>query len=234
MKQAIIFDLDGTLIDTPSGIVETFIAVLKSKNIAYDDHQAIRSTIGLPLEQAFSQILGVAQSNEQVPDAILKYQTLFKELVLPKAKKLVFKNVSESLTILKEQGYYLAIATSKVFKSAESLLKAAELWDFFDLVVGADHVSNPKPDPEMLHLILERLAVSFNDAIMVGDTTHDILMSNQARMRSIAVTYGVHNLQKLETAKPTWIIDSFDKILDCMENFSNRFAKFDEGILNNS
>jgi phosphoglycolate phosphatase len=214
MKPAIIFDLDGTLIDTPSGIVETFIAVLKSMDIAFNDAGAIKATVGLPLEKAFSNLLGVNINDAKMTYAVSQYQTLFKEIVLPNAKELIFPGILKGLAHLKAQNFILAVATSKVYRSAEALLKAADLWKYFDLVIGADQVTHPKPHPEMGLLVMKQLDVLAENTLMVGDTTHDILMARDSGMRSIAVTYGVHDIQKLKSAEPTWIEYSFDEVLN--------------------
>ena len=213
MKRAILFDLDGTLIDTPSGIVQAFGVSLKSIGIGDVSDAAIRTTIGMPLEKAFASLLDVPAEDEKIACAIKQYQSAFKEIVLPKAKDLVFPGVVASLMVLKEQGIALAVATSKFYTSAEALLKAAELWDFFDVVIGADQVTHPKPHPEMGQLVLKKLGVSAENAIMVGDTTHDILMAYDAGMRSIAVTYGVHTISQLESSAPTWMAHSFSDVL---------------------
>ena len=218
MKYAVIFDVDGTLIDTPSGIVETFIVTLKSMGVVFNDASAIRATIGLPLEQAFGSLLGVTQDDEKVICAIKQYQSSFKDIVLPKAKELIFSGVIEGLAMLKAQQFLLAVATSKFYASVEALLKAAGLWEYFNVVVGADQVAQPKPHPEMGHLVLKKLGVLAENAVMVGDTTHDILMAKDSGMRSIAVTYGIHNILKLKSVEPTWIIDSFSDVLTCVSN----------------
>ena len=214
MKSAVVFDLDGTLIDTPRGIVESFTAALISMNVAVSDPAAIRATIGLPLEQAFANLLGVDKADDQVGLGIKQYQICFKEIVLPKAQELIFPGVVEGLALLKAQGFILAVATSKFYASAEALLKAAGLWDYFHLVIGADQVTHPKPHPEMGELVMRKLGILAENTVMVGDTTHDILMAKGANIRSIAVTYGVHDLEKLQSAEPTWIVDSFDGVLD--------------------
>ena len=220
MKLTIIFDLDGTLIDTPRGIVETFTAALKSMGVAFIDAEAIKATIGLPLGKAFGHLLGVSGDDDQINLAIKQYQALFKEIVLPKAKELIFPGVEEGLATLKSQDFTLAVATSKVYMSAEALLKAAGLWDYFDLVVGADHVVQPKPHPEMGYLVMSKLGVLADHSVMVGDTTHDILMAKGAGMRSIAVTYGIHDVQTLQTAEPTWIRDTFADVLNCIDSMN--------------
>jgi len=225
MKLAIIFDLDGTLIDTPRGIVDTFTAALKLFGVKSIDPVAIRKTIGLPLEKAFSMLMDVELEDQKVSEAVKLYQSLFKEIVLPKAKQLIFPGVEKGLANLKAKGFCLAVATSKVFASAEALIKAAGLWHYFDLVLGADDVKNPKPHPEMGQLAMWHLAVCPEDTIMVGDTTHDMLMAKSSGMRSIAVTYGVHDVVKLKSAEPTWIAHSFEEVMRFAMNKKHQYYK---------
>ena len=221
MRLAIIFDLDGTLIDTPTGIVQAFTAALNSMDISFKDDSAIRATIGLPLERAFSNLLQVPENDARVNVGIKKYQALFKDIVLPRAKELIFPAVLEGLRSLKTEKISLAVATSKVYKSAEALLKAADLWQYFDIVIGADQVKQPKPHPEMGKLIMKKFDVLAKDTVMVGDTTHDIQMANASGMHSIAVTYGVHDIEKLKTANPTWLADTFNDVHKICASFKS-------------
>ncbi len=144
------------------------------------------------------------------------YQVQFAELILPKAAELVFPGVADGLAALRDQGFLLAVATSKFYRSADALLTAAGLRDQFDLVIGADQVTNPKPHPEMGELILSKLGVDPAHAIMVGDTTHDLQMAAAAGLRSVAVTYGVHSEAELGSASPTWLAGSFDEVVRCL------------------
>jgi pseudouridine-5'-phosphate glycosidase len=215
-SSAVIFDLDGTLVDTPRAIVETFTAVFAAIGVPARDRGAIRATIGLPLEQAFSKLIGVPVDDAQVAQGVRQYQALFKEHVLPRARSLVFPGVAEGLAALRDQGFALAVATSKFQVSAEALLTAAGLRDHFAIVVGADQVTEPKPSPESGRLIMDRLGVRADRAVMVGDTTHDLQMARAAGMRSIAVTYGVHGVQELRSQEPTWIADTFGDVVSCV------------------
>jgi phosphoglycolate phosphatase len=209
-----VFDLDGTLIDTPRAIVETFTAAFGALSLPARQASAIRATIGLPLEQAFGTLMDVASDDPQVTRGVEQYQRFFKELVLPNARALRFPGVADGLAALASQGIALAVATSKFHRSADALLTAAGLRDRFDVVIGADQVTRPKPYPEMGETILRVLGVAAQDAVMVGDTTHDLLMAKAVGMRSIALTYGVHSRQELEAADPTWVADSFEDVLD--------------------
>jgi phosphoglycolate phosphatase len=217
MTYAAIFDLDGTLVDTPLAIVETFTAAFASMGVPAREAKAIRATIGLPLEKAFSKLLEVPLDDGLVAQGVRQYQVLFRELILPKAARLLFPGVAEGLSELRGQGVALAVATSKFYSSADALLRAAGLRDQFNMVVGADQVKQPKPNPEMGLMILQALGVSADRAVMVGDTTHDLLMAKAAGMRSVAVTYGVHSLQELKSSDPTWIADTFDDVLKCIQ-----------------
>ncbi|MCA7011858.1 HAD family hydrolase [Dickeya dadantii subsp. dieffenbachiae] len=213
MKPLVIFDLDGTLVDTPSGIVSAFVTALRDLEMPFEDRRAIRATIGLPLEKAFGQILALPVEDERVTAAVRQYQAVFREQVLPQAPGLVFPGVVEGLALLKGQGYTLAIATSKIFASAKALLEAAGLWSYFDLVLGADMVAHPKPHPEMGLLAMSRLGADAATTAMVGDTTHDLLMAKQAGMAAIGVTWGIHTTDQLKAAEPQVIVDTFSEVV---------------------
>jgi phosphoglycolate phosphatase len=213
MTELVIFDLDGTLVDTPRAIVETFTTVFASVGVEPPEPAAIRATIGLPLEQAFGKLLGVAPDDTVVVTCVDRYQRIFRETVLPCAAGLVFPGIADGLAALRGRGLVLAVATSKYRVNAEALLRAAGLRDRFALVVGADDVSRPKPHPETGEVVLRALGLPAADAVMVGDTTHDVLMAVAAGMRSAAVTYGVHGEGKLRAAGPTWIVHTVDELM---------------------
>ncbi|MFG1699560.1 HAD family hydrolase [Nonomuraea sp. NPDC049309] len=212
-----VFDLDGTLVDTPRAIVETFTAAFGALNAPAPAPAAIRATIGLPLQRAFGGLLGADPDGDLVTEAIRHYQRLFKETVLPRARELVFPGVAEGLAELRARGSVLAVATSKVSASAEALLRASRLREEFALVVGADQVTRPKPDPESGLLVLRTLGVPARRAVMVGDTSHDIHMASAAGMRSIAVTYGVHSTDELAAAAPTRFAATFGEVVALIE-----------------
>lgn len=208
----VLFDLDGTLVDTPRAIVRTFTAAFASMGVPARDPAAIRATIGLPLERAFSTLLGVPLDDPQVADGVRRYQVLFREIILPAAETLVFPGVADGLAALRARGRTLTIATSKFHASADALLRAAGLREHFRLVVGADEVARPKPDPETAEVILRTLGARADQAVMVGDTTHDLLMAQAAGMRSIGVTYGIHDAPQLRPVA-TWLADTFEDVL---------------------
>lgn len=215
-----IFDLDGTLVDTPRGIVTTFAAVFTQLDLPTVDSSTIRGTIGLPLPAAFAKVLGLPEDEPVVASCVELYQSTFRKIVLPMATQLVFPGVYDGLQSLREDGFLLAVATSKFIVNAEALLTAAGLREEFSVVVGADQVSKPKPDPESGFLVLRKLGVAPGNAVMVGDTTHDVLMAHGAGMASIGVSYGVHSVDQLLSANPTWLVDSFAGVVAAVKECS--------------
>ncbi|MET9418441.1 HAD family hydrolase [Streptomyces klenkii] len=213
MTTLAVFDLDGTLVDTPRGITETFTAVFTAAGLQAPPAAQIRATIGLPLETAFSQLMAVAPHDEQVAQAVRHYQEAFRDIVLPRAAHLLFPGVTDGLTALRDEGIVLAVATSKFRANADALLAAAGIDSFFHMVVGADEVTHPKPHPASGQMILDKLAVPAERAAMVGDTTHDMLMAHACGMRSIGVTYGVHSEQQLRAVRPTAVAHTFSDVL---------------------
>ena len=129
--------------------------------------------------------------------------------MVPRAAALLFPGVPEGLSGLKAAGLTLGVATSKHHASARAILTYAGLWDFFDAVAGADSVQAPKPDPEMVLYVADRLRVDPRDCIMIGDTEHDLKMGRAAGMRTAAVTHGVGTRQALAAAHPNLIADDF-------------------------
>src|SRR5262249_33252322 len=148
-----------TLVDSPRAIVETFTAAFASMGLPVPAAAAIRATIGLPLERAFSTLLGVPLTDGRVTLGARRYVELFGELILPRAAELVFPGVAAGLAELRARGRTLAVATSKYYASADALLTAAGLREHIAVLVGADQVANPKPHPESVLLILQRLDV---------------------------------------------------------------------------
>jgi HAD superfamily hydrolase (TIGR01509 family) len=207
------FDLDGTLVDSPRAIVEAFTVAFEAMGADPRDPADIRATIGLPLEQAFGKLLGAGQDDPRVAEGVARYQEAFRTVILPRARSLVFPGVAEGLTELRRRGVVVTVATSKFHASADALLTAAGLRDHITVLIGADDVTHPKPHPEPGLRILERLEARPEHAVMVGDTTHDLRMAEAAGIASVAVTYGVHERAELEAAGPAYVAETFPEVV---------------------
>jgi len=207
-----IFDLDGTLIDTPNAIVSGFTDTLAALGAAPRTPAEIRATVGLPLQRAFETLLG-PEGRHLVNDAAAHYLEIYRERIVPTAADLVFPGVAEGLARLAGQGVHLAVATNKTTAGAELILDSAGLLERFTQVYGADRVAKPKPDPEVCTTAVKAYGVLPHEAVMVGDTTHDLHAAEAAGIASIAVTYGVQSTEALLKAHPTWCADTFGQVV---------------------
>ena len=125
----------------------------------------------------------------------------------------MFPEVAETIAELSQKGFRLAICTSRGRNSLESILSRYGLWECFETAVTATDKLPSKPAPDMVLTLLERMRLEKDEVFVVGDTTFDIGMGNNAGCRTIAVTYGNHSLEQLQAASPTHIISYFSEIL---------------------
>ena len=211
--KAVVFDLDGTLVDTPRVIVETALAALAHCGRSGPTPEAIRATIGLPLTIAFSGLLGLPDDSADVRAVVEEYRRLWRANVIPHSAELLFPGVAAGVAALRELGLRLGVATSKVQSGAIAQLEAAGIARHFDVIAGYDAVSRPKPEPDLALHVLDRLGVPAADAIAVGDTTHDLLMARAAGLRALAVTYGAHDEATLRTEDPEWLAHDFAEVV---------------------
>lgn len=222
MLSAVIFDLDGTLVDTPKAIVATALEALRGRPRALPEPQAVRATIGLPLTVAFSGLLGLAEGSPEVEQVVQEYRRLWRSNVVPRSADLLFPGVAEGVQLLRDLGLRLAVATSKVHSGAVAQLEAAGIAQHFDVVAGYDSFERPKPDPQMAFHVLGRLASAPASTVMVGDTTHDLLMAHGAGLRAVAVTYGAHDEATLRTESPEWLAGDFAEVVRLLRKLAKR------------
>jgi phosphoglycolate phosphatase len=207
--RALLLDLDGTLIDTPQAIVDVMQSTLAALGRPPADPQAVRDTIGLPLPLSLARLLGTGPI--AAADAVEIYRTLWRAHVTPRIPSLLYPGVRAGLEELRAAGLKLAVVTGKAQDGADSTVDAAGFRDLIEVTLGYTSVPNPKPAPDIALEAMKRLGE--RDAIVVGDTTHDIEMAHAAGLRSIAVTYGAQPEATLRTARPTWVAHTFPQVV---------------------
>jgi phosphoglycolate phosphatase len=209
--KALLLDLDGTLVDTPQAIVDVAQSTLAALGQPPADPQAIRDTIGLPLPIALGQLLGTGPAG--AADAVEIYRVLWRAQVTPRIPQLLYPGVREGIAQLVQNGLRLAVVTGKAQDGADSTVDAAGLRSQVEVVLGYTSVPNPKPAPDIALLALSKLGLGPEDALVVGDTIHDIEMATASGLRSIAVTYGAQSEAQLRPAAPTWVAHSFPEVV---------------------
>ncbi|TVX88020.1 pyrophosphatase PpaX [Paenibacillus agilis] len=200
MIRTVLFDLDGTIIDTNELIIETFIEILKDVVPAPFNREHIIPSMGLTLEQQ----LQIFTKQDDVNDYVNAYRTYNRtrhdEMVKP------FPHVNEVVHTLAEAGIRLGVVTTKVRESTGRVLRMFELWDKMGTVVTVQDVTHAKPHPEPVLKAIEALGADPATTIMVGDSPADIQSANAAGAISCGVAWSLKGEAELRKYEPRHII----------------------------
>ena len=196
-----VFDFDGTIVDTRLPITLSVNRALGEFGFGQRPVADIEELIGLPLPV----VLGTLAGSEADVDALCeRYRAVFKE-VAPEAAPM-YEGVRGALAALREAGVTLAIATSRSRESLEKFLDQHLLRGDFAFWAGGSCVERGKPNPDMLEHVVGSCGHRMADTIMIGDTSHDMEMGHAAGADTLAVSYGMHALERLRSAEPTHLV----------------------------
>ncbi|MBC2768684.1 HAD-IA family hydrolase [Pusillimonas minor] len=211
MKQydAVIFDWDGTLMDSTHAIVSAIQLACADMQLPVPDRRQASWVIGLSIESALYHV-APDLSSDDLPHFVERYKHHFFQ---HDRETPLFDGVPQLLNVLREQRVKLAVATGKGRMGLDRVLAASRLGEYFDVTRCADE-SHGKPHPGMLHDIMGFLSLDPERVLMVGDTTHDVQMAHNAGVDSIAVSYGAHDLPTLQSANPTVLVHSVTEMHD--------------------
>ena len=204
----IVFDWDGTLMDSAAHIVNCLQIAITELNLAPKTDNELKNIIGLGLREALFALY--PQGNEKELNALTaRYREHFFDQDHEPCE--LFAGARELIEELDAKDYFLAIATGKGRNGLDKVLKDTGMGDFFPITRCADE-SHSKPHPQMLLDIIDWYGVDANETIMVGDTEYDLLMANNADANSVGVTYGVHEEQRLLNCKPLICVDNMNDL----------------------
>ncbi|MEA3315086.1 MAG: phosphoglycolate phosphatase [Campylobacterota bacterium] len=216
-KKLLIFDFDGTLIDSVPDLANSVNYTLNELNIKTYKEDIIRQWVGNGASTLIKRALSgsVDISLELDEDLYNKGLKIFLEYYSNHLcdNTVMYDNVKETLTTLKNQGYILTIVTNKPYDFIKPILDKLDIEKLFSYYIGADSLSVKKPNPEPLLHICNKFNISVDSSVMIGDSKNDILAANSANMESIGVTYGYNYDESIDKYKPSLIIDDFKKIL---------------------
>jgi HAD superfamily hydrolase (TIGR01662 family) len=206
MEKVIIFDFDGTIMDTQIGILRCFGEVLENFDHSQQDESKVKKLIGKPLSEMFGNFCSESTKIEQMIDM---YRQLYFQKGIQMSK--LYPDIIETLQILKSKNYTLTIATSKGKNAVNQLLEINNLRQYFGLVVAEEDVKNKKPHPEAIQkTFTQYLNITRSKFVMVGDASVDIEMGKNAKIETAWVNWGYSKLEDL-LATPDHI---FEKTLD--------------------
>ncbi|GGK82307.1 HAD family hydrolase [Amphritea balenae] len=208
MYKLLIFDWDGTIIDSAARIISSMQQAARDLDQPELTDDAVRNIIGLGLPEAIRVLIpGVDEA--VIPDMRERYGYYY--LGADTTPTALFEGVESTLTNLKDKGYRLAVATGKSRRGMQRVFDETGLEHLFELSRCADETTS-KPDPHMLYEILEQSGVDAKDAVMIGDTEFDLEMGVRAGMDTIAVSYGAHHIDRLKQFNPILEMHAFPEL----------------------
>jgi phosphoglycolate phosphatase len=195
----IVFDWDGTLMDSTSTIVKCIQGACRDLSLPIPHDDAASHVIGLGLFEAMQAVMPNVDP-AIYPRMVERYRYHF----LSKDHELVlFDGVRAMLNELSQEGYFLAVATGKSRVGLNRAMNAVGLLSLFDATRCADETFS-KPHPAMLQELTRELGQDMRRTVMIGDTSHDLLMANNAGAAGIAVQYGAHPMDQLTACNPMY------------------------------
>ncbi len=204
---AVIFDWDGTVIDSTHSIVSAIQAACADLSLPVPPTREAAWVIGLSLESALYRCIPDLTA-EQMPHFLERYRHHYFGYD-PHIR--LFDGMASVLQDMRAQSIRLAVATGKSRIGLDRVLDQVALRPLFDTTRCADETAS-KPDPTMLFEILTEFSLEPDDVLMVGDTTHDVHMAHHAGVDSVAVTYGAHDPDTLKASEPGFIATSVGEL----------------------
>ncbi len=203
----IIFDMDGTLIDSARFLVGTIADTFREAGEDVPDDRTIRSISGLTLAEALATLAPQAD-DVRVSRLVDTYRRLYRASA-GKEREPLFADALDALDRLRmRDDTILAIATGKGHRGATALLDAHGLAERFHSVQTPDH-NRGKPDPQMIETAMARAGAQAAETVMIGDTVHDMRMARAAGVAAIGVAWGYHLVEELEEAGADIVIHRF-------------------------
>ena len=195
--QLVVFDWDGTLMDSTAGIAESIREAARELGLPVPAREVASHVIGLGLRDSLRSAVP-SLPEQRYAEFVEAYRRHF----MVEAQRMeLFPGVRELLEDLRASGRILAVATGKSRRGLDQALAATDLARYFAASRCADETT-PKPDPAMLLELLDELDAAPGGALMIGDTSHDLEMARGAGVDAVAVSYGAHAVDALRTLAP--------------------------------
>jgi phosphoglycolate phosphatase len=203
----IVFDWDGTLVDSTHAIVESILGAAEDAGLPLPTEAAARGIIGLELHAAIAALFeDISEEQVRFVAERYRYHFLVRDHAIP-----MFEGVAEAIEELVEEGFMLSVATGKTRRGLDRAMTTTELHSHFLASRCADECFS-KPHPQMLHEIMDELGVMPERTLMIGDTSYDLQMASNAGVSSLAVSYGAQPLENLLEHTPLAHFDRFTKL----------------------
>ena len=211
--QLIVFDWDGTLMDSTGHIVKCMQQAITNLALPALTESAINHIIGLGLNEAAHALYPDINSNT-INDLANEYRSVW--LQSAQATPL-FDNAYALIEKLNQQDYFLAVATGKSRKGLDKVLTSTQLGPLFHATRCADECHS-KPHPQMIEELMDYLGVLPKNTLMIGDTEYDLQMAHNAGADSLAISHGAHGVETLQACNPRAIVENLHQTEKWLKN----------------
>ena len=210
MYRTLLFDLDGTLLDTYEGVARSVVYALRSLGKPIPDRKELRRYLGPPLLDSFAKIAGLR--GEEIQQAIFAYRERYETVGVYEYR--FFEELLPTLEKLRERGFVLAVATAKPTEFAELVLKDAGLYDAFDFIGGATKTDERARKEQVIAYVLRSLDISDrSEVLMIGDRDNDVYGAKANGIACCGVLYGYGGRTELVQSGADLLIGRLSELL---------------------
>jgi phosphoglycolate phosphatase len=212
----ITIDLDGTLVDSVPDLAYSVDKMMQVLLLPAHGEDKVRQWVGNGVEKLVHRALTNDLNGHADDELFAKAYPLFLDIYRQNTCKRsqLYAGINEGLAWLTAQDYTLACVTNKAAQFTEPLLKDLAISDYFGLIISGDTLPKKKPDPMPLWHIAEHFNINPCDALMVGDSQHDVKAARAAGFQVVCVSYGYNHGEDICLAQPDAVIDSLIEIKD--------------------
>lgn len=214
--KAIIFDLDGTLVNSTSSHIAAWLEACKIMGLTEIKESQVEKLMGKTSHDIAKELLRLAKKSTSLADELAKVKDqLFIQKYISQVK--VIDGAERALMELKQMGLKICVVSSNPRELILKVLKNTGLIKYIDSVIGQDEVSEGKPSPEPILLALKRLSVKPNQALVVGDSEYDIIAANRANIKSIGVNKDPKKRIKLIRSKASVVVSELSEAVEIIK-----------------
>lgn len=209
MKEYILFDLDGTLTDSSSGIINSLMYAFEKLDFKIGSREELRAFIGPPLIDMMMEQYGF--SREKATHGLKFYREYFRDKGI--FENSVYDGIPEMLRDLQSRGYKLVLATSKPEEFAKRILEHFDIAKYFYFIGGSDMGETRSSKSAVIEYVMDNCDIKEPDkCIMVGDREHDVIGARKFNIRTVGVLFGYGSREELENAGAAYIIETVEEL----------------------
>ncbi|MEK4204964.1 pyrophosphatase PpaX [Paenibacillus sp. FSL R10-2788] len=216
MIECVLFDLDGTIVDTNELIISSFMYALKDNGLAPLTREEIIPHMGTTLQQQMRVFPGLEDVNGTLEKSYRSYNNEHHDELVRS-----FPLVKETIEELSRRGIKLGIVTTKIRPTTIKTLERFDLLKYMDTIVTVNDVTEPKPHPEPVLTAVKNLGVDPRKTLMIGDSAVDIQSAKAAGVYAVGVSWSLKGEDTLRKYDPDFIIHNMKDIIEIMERGTN-------------